>query len=372
MTTELLLPVSIGEGLDKLTILDIKCDKIKDDRRADCKKEYDALYEKLEPYMSKTHWQFKILKEINLKIWELQDATHGANQTSLSPLEVGKIYTQVLEENDRRFRMKAKINTLLSSNLKEQKSYAKKKVFFYGHLGLGDMFWMNGAVRYLSTCYEEVVVVCKEKYARNVAMMYQDDPTIQLCVIQDDYILYPFQQVKRKFIEGEGYVVKACGYHGENPRIYEFPHCFYDDLGLDRSVRTTYFHVPSLPESQALLREVQSVAKQYIVVHQQSSSKTMPIWGKLYEEQPDTLILDVNTNHYPDDSPYYEIAEKVVGKPLLHYKDLLEQATEIHLLESSLYCFASHLDLSRVKVKQCYDAFDHSNERLGVFATAKL
>lgn len=367
---ELLLPVSVGEGLDKLTILDIKCDKIKDGRRADCKKEYDALYEKLAPYMLITAWHIKILKEINLKIWDLQDATHGA--TSISPLEVGKIYTQVLEENDRRFRMKAKINHALTSSLKEQKSYAKKKVFFYGHLGLGDMFWLNGAVRYFSTCYEEVVVVCKEKYAKNVALMYQDDPTIQLCVIQDDYVLYPFQQEKRKYIEGDGYVIKACGYHSENPRIYEFPHCFYDDLGLDRTIRTSYFYIPTLEQSKALLNEVQSVAKEYCVIHQQSQNKTMPLWGKLYEEQSESLLLDINTNHYPDDHMYYEIAQKVVGQPLVYYKDLLEHATEIHLLESSLYCLASHLDLSRVKVKHCYDAFDHSNERLGIFSTATL
>lgn len=368
--TELLLPVSIGEGLDKLTILEIKCDKIKDDRRTDCKKEYDALYEKLSPYMATTAWYFKILKEINLKIWDLQDATHG--NEALSPLEVGKIYTQVLEENDRRFRVKAKINTALSSSLKEQKSYAKKKVFFYGHLGLGDMFWLNGAVRYFSTCYEQVVVVCKQKYAKNVALMYQDDPTIELCAIEDDYILHPFQQLKRKYIEGDGYIVKACGYHSENPRIYEFPHCFYDDLGLDRSVRTTYFYVPSLPESDALLKEVQAVANDYIVVHQQSQNKTMPIWDKVQKEYPSALILDVNANHYPLEHMYYAIAQKVVGQPLLHYKGILEHASEIHLLESSVYCLATHLDLSRVKVKKCYDAFDHSNERLGVFSTASL
>jgi len=54
------------------------------------------------------------------------------------------------------------------------------------------------------------------------------------------------------------------------------------------------------------------------------------------------------------------------------YKGLLEQAAEIHLLESSVYCMASHLDLSGVAVKKCYDAFDSSNERIGVFETATL
>ena len=82
--------------------------------------------------------------------------------------------------------------------------------------------------------------------------------------------------------------------------------------------------------------------------------------------------MDLNKNHYPKDHGFFGIADIVVGKPLFSYKKLLEEATEIHLLESSVYCMATHLDLSRVKVKLCYAAFDNSNERLGIFATGKL
>ena len=46
------LPVSYGEAIDKLTILDIKLDKIKDDRKIDVKKEYDAIYSFIEPLLN--------------------------------------------------------------------------------------------------------------------------------------------------------------------------------------------------------------------------------------------------------------------------------------------------------------------------------
>jgi hypothetical protein len=369
MSTELLLPVSIGEGLDKLTILDIKREKITDSRRADCEKEYSVLYQKLEDYCRKLSWHYKILKEINLIIWNLQDNFHGKD---VSEIEAGKICSEILKENDRRFRIKAKINHILSSNLREQKGYAKKKALFYGHLGMGDMFWLNGAVRYLSTCYDEVAVVVKERNVMNVQMMYLDDPSIKMFVIEDDYILYPFQAEKRKFLEGQGYEVFACGYHAENPRIYEFPHCFYDDLKLDRKTRESYFYVPYFAESLQMYIDVATTNPSYILVHQQSSSKRMPIWEMLIKQHPTDLILDINENHYPEGHPYHTVAEKVVNKPLLHYKILLEKAKGIHLLESSFYCFATHLDLSSVQEKICYDAFDHSNERLGVFKTGSL
>ena len=45
------LPVSIGEALDKLTILDIKYEMIKDSRRDDCKKEYDMLLKELSNFL---------------------------------------------------------------------------------------------------------------------------------------------------------------------------------------------------------------------------------------------------------------------------------------------------------------------------------
>ncbi len=369
MVSEISLPVSIGEALDKLTILDIKMSKINDGRRADCEKEYNALYSPLETYIKQFPWHYRILREINLEIWELQDRFHGKE---ISEIEAGKICTQILKENDRRFRMKAKLNHLVSSNLREQKGYGKKKAFFYGHLGLGDMFWLCGAVRYLSTCYDNIIVVCKTRNIENVRQMYLDDPSIHFLEIEDDIVLHPFQQVKRKYIEADGLDVYACGYHSENPRIYEFPHCFYDDLKFSRDIRTKYFYVPTTPGAKTLFDAIYSTTPTYGIVHQQSSQKRLPIWESIAKDRDDFLLLDVNENHYPEGHKYHAIAQRVVNQPLLDYKTLLENATEIHLLESSLYCFASHLDLHKVQKKLCYDAFDSSNERLGIFTTGRL
>ena len=53
MSLYLELPVSIGEAIDKLTILDIKCDKITDNRKVDVEKEYNMLMCKLEKFITK-------------------------------------------------------------------------------------------------------------------------------------------------------------------------------------------------------------------------------------------------------------------------------------------------------------------------------
>jgi hypothetical protein len=109
------LPVSVGEALDKLTILDIKCDKIQDERKADCIVERDTLLKDLQTYIDRFPWHYKILKEINLTIWNLQDSFHGKDITEI---RAGQICREILKENDRRFRVKAKINHLLLSTLR--------------------------------------------------------------------------------------------------------------------------------------------------------------------------------------------------------------------------------------------------------------
>jgi hypothetical protein len=69
---------------------------------------------------------------------------------------------------------------------------------------------------------------------------------------------------------------------------------------------------------------------------------------------------------------WWAAAEKVAGLPLLDYTELIEGAEELHMIESSIYCLASHLDLSKVKRKVCYEPWGGNAERLGVFETGTV
>jgi len=353
---KILLEISLGEALDKLSILEIKVEKITDERQAHCKKEYDAIYETLVKYVKLYPYHYRILKDINEALWKLEDDF----QTDPDAFKHIKI------QNGRRFRMKAKINNLANSNLKEQKSYNKTKAYVYTHLGLGDHFWMNGAVRLLATCYDEVMVVCKQKYEKVVKSMYSDDPCITFHVIEDDAELYPFT-IKKYHLIDQGFDVYSCGNHTDTPRIYEFPLSFYDDMKMPRGVRTSYFYVPTFPESDDMC-----IQGDYILIHQQSSQKSIDIYTQVEKENPNSLILDINENHYPVGHGYHLIAETVVNKNMCFYKGLIENAKQIHCIESSFYCFCSHLDLRKVEVKVCYLPCDNSAERLGVFSTGVL
>lgn len=368
MSAEIILPVSLGEALDKLTILDIKIRKIGDERAADVKVEYNALLEKLQDYVTRYEYHYRILKVVNEAIWDIQEEFHGAGTSA----EEGAILCRkILLENDRRFRVKAKINTLANSVLREQKGYAKKKALVYSHLGLGDMFWMNGAVRYLATAYDEVVVVCKQRNATNVAAMYSDDPSIKLLLIEDDCELHPWQQ-KSNFFSEQGFTIYSCGQHAlrADRAIYDLPNSFYDDMGIPCEVRRQYFHVPRTTAGRALRERFGSIP--YIIVHEESSAMKLGIGKQLLAQGEKRLILDLNKNPYQSSHGWWAAAEKVAGLPLLEYTELIEGAEELHMIESSIYCMASHLDLSRVKRKVCYEPWGGNAERLGIFETGTI
>lgn len=365
---DIVLPVSLGEALDKLTILDIKLQKIQDSERCqDVQKEYDMLMSSLNQYVLSYPYHYRILREVNLAIWEIQDRFHGKDTRAE---EGARLCREILLENDRRFRVKAKINALANSALREQKGYAKKRAFVYTHLGLGDMYWMNGAVRYLATAYDEVHVVCKKKYEANVAAMYADDPSIKLHLIAEDIDLHPWS-ARRHYFSERDFTVYSCGFFAPKPdkAIYDLPNSFYDDMAISREFRTTYFHVPRTEAARTLMAAFAS--RPYIIVHQQSSVQTLDIVGKLRAAGETRLIVDLNRNHIDaiTDPVGHALAELVVNKPLIDYTYLMEGAEELHMIESSIYCLASHLDLSNVQRRVCYAPWGGNAERLGVFET---
>lgn len=153
------LEVSIGEALDKLTILDIKKDKITDvNNKADVVKEYNYLYNELKEFITKNNYYYSILKKVNLEIWDLMDIIR-------TPIDKEKYYLlcdMTVNLNDSRFLIKKKINALSESNLKEQKGYKKRCINIAINADNNIFILFLGAIRYYSLFYDEVFVYVKD------------------------------------------------------------------------------------------------------------------------------------------------------------------------------------------------------------------
>ena len=155
MDNILYLPVSLGEAIDKLTILDIKCDKITDNRKLDVQKEYDILYENLKVFKVKFDELYCSMKKINLIIWHQMDELREQN------IEIDrwtKICKECIENNDIRFRIKNKINLISNSTLKEQKSYKINRLVVRLNCNEGYFDLFIEPIKYLSYIYDEIII----------------------------------------------------------------------------------------------------------------------------------------------------------------------------------------------------------------------
>jgi hypothetical protein len=120
--------VSVGELLDKLTILEIKKMKIKDEEKIiHIEKERSFLSDKSIEYLKddKIKECFDELLVINSKLWVVEDILRDMEAESRFDNEFIENARLVYKTNDKRFEVKNRINNLTNSAIKEQKSYKK-------------------------------------------------------------------------------------------------------------------------------------------------------------------------------------------------------------------------------------------------------
>jgi hypothetical protein len=119
----ILIPVSLGELVDKITILQIKSERIKNlDSLKNIQKELDALRRVRIPDVDSK--LFNELKDINEQIWDIEDDIRQCERDKdFGGCFVG-MARQIYMHNDERAATKKKINLKYNSEFKEEKSYS--------------------------------------------------------------------------------------------------------------------------------------------------------------------------------------------------------------------------------------------------------
>ncbi|MBO6480695.1 MAG: hypothetical protein HVK30_03050 [Pelagibacteraceae bacterium] len=119
--------ISAGELVDKITILKIKKEKITNkEKLIEIKKELDSLTNTFHKSIKKNinlETLTKELKNINLKLWDIEDKKRELEKKQEFGKEFIELARNVYKSNDERAKIKLKINEALGSNIKEVKSY---------------------------------------------------------------------------------------------------------------------------------------------------------------------------------------------------------------------------------------------------------
>ncbi len=124
---KIIVEVSVGELLDKISILEIKQEKIKDPEKLKfISNEYSILKDQLEKNVKsddKLNKLFRDLKEINAKLWIIEDDKRDCEKNKDFGEKFIKLSRDVHFLNDNRAKIKLEINNHTGSGIKEIKEY---------------------------------------------------------------------------------------------------------------------------------------------------------------------------------------------------------------------------------------------------------
>ncbi len=124
---KILAEISAGELIDKITILEIKKNKISNQEKlADVEKELSSLNQTMKKFIpdEKKIINFKKeLKDVNTKLWDVENGKRAAEKKQDFGEKFISLARSVYKLNDKRASLKLSINKTLGSNIKEVKSH---------------------------------------------------------------------------------------------------------------------------------------------------------------------------------------------------------------------------------------------------------
>jgi hypothetical protein len=193
------------------------------------------------------------------------------------------------------------------------------KLFIHHHLGLGDHLDCNGMVRYIAehAGHEKVAVFSKSNYFSMIDYMYRDTDSIEVIEISKDN---EYADVKRIADGSRLLVVGHQFYPGKEAELSRNKNCwefFYEQIQIPYSVRYNSFHVERDPEEEErVFNKLNPDNEPYIFIH---------------EDAARGFLLD--RDYFIDKD--LKVIENDVTENIFHFTKILEEAQEIHCMESS-------------------------------------
>lgn len=200
-------------------------------------------------------------------------------------------------------------------------------MYIYHHLGLGDHIICNGLVRELSKKLEvDMYIPCKKHNFESVEYMYRDSDRITVVAVANDREANALCKNKEHIKIGFSHAVLI-----ENNKIgRSFDETFYNIANIPFEKRWDSFHMKrDRPAEKKLYKKLNPENKKYVFVHDDPSR-------------------DINID-YDFDGKFVIRPDKSYSNVIFHYAKIIENADEIHCIDSSFKSFADSLDLSSKK-----------------------
>jgi len=197
----------------------------------------------------------------------------------------------------------------------------KNELCIHHHLGLGDHFDMNGMVRNYLKEYDKVHIFSKPNYYKMIDYMYRDEDNILVVEIPGGpQEVMQAEEYYRNSNCGEFLRIGFEHYPFGQEELYD-KNCwefFYEQVDVPYKVRTDMFHVKRDKEGEnTLLTKLNPNKEKFIFVHDDKSRG-----------------FEVRRNYFLDKNLL--VLENDVSENIFHFIKLIEEAEEIHCMESSM------------------------------------
>lgn len=197
------------------------------------------------------------------------------------------------------------------------------QIILHHHLGLGDHFVCCGLVNNISQQYEKLYLPCKKRNFETVKCLYSENKKVHLLKILNDEHREVYDYSKQLDLS----VLKVGFNHPQFPmNPTDWYTAFYKQLSIDFTHRYSSFNLPkNIKNLEKVYQNVVGDIKEYILVHD-SSSETDQYDIDLFDWR------DGDNSHLP----VIKISDKVTDN-LLEWMKVIENATEIHTVPSSVF-----------------------------------
>lgn len=215
------------------------------------------------------------------------------------------------------------------------------KIFFLHHLGLGDHLLCNGIYRHFCKHNDLVVLPVKEHNYNTIADMLSDVENVSLLHLEARSADSEMKKASLQF-EKMGYHIVKMGYFGKNflsNKKIRFDKNFYNQVGVDFNCRWDDFHVPRDNIREQKVYDYFNPTSEFVFLHEDSSRG-----------------FTINREHI---DKKYKIITPIPPSSdnsfrFFDYRKVIEEASEIHCIESSFCAFIEGLDLKNKKFAHRY------------------
>jgi len=236
------------------------------------------------------------------------------------------------------------------------------------HLSTGDNFTVYAMILHYSTIYKNVYIFCLHRNINTITQMYSnydnikiqliDDPNHHNCMVPNNEII----NLQNKLINYD--IIKTgcmnSNWNSKNSNSWRY---FYKQANLDYELRYKYMNINRNIEREKNFYDkiINKYGNDYIFTHDHRH-----ISYNHYDKRKDVIInnelpiFHPNINYYNENEKYFHLWEiDFIKDNLFDYCMIIENATEIHISDSSFSCLCPYLDLSKVKRKVIYTHFDY-------------